>query len=101
MVDETTIVGEIDLLVVSEEAYHIIDYKTNRVDDIDQDIERLCSHYRAQLEVYAAALQRADPKRRVTASLYFVSADIERRIEYTSENEPIDAVRRYLAHLKA
>lgn len=100
IVNGITIVGEIDLLLVSDEAYHIIDYKTNQIEDINQDIEQLCSHYRSQLEVYAAALQRADPECQVTASLYSVSADIERKIKFTPEKNPTEAVRKYLSHLK-
>ena len=98
-IDETTIVGEIDLLVVTDDAYHILDYKTNRVTDPESALPELCRHYRPQMEAYAAALQRDDPTRSVSATLYFTAADTARQLRFDAGAPPVDPLSRYVKGL--
>jgi ATP-dependent helicase/nuclease subunit A len=62
--------GDIDHLVVSEDVFHIVDYKTNSIAGAG-DIEDLARHYRWQMAAYAASLHEADPFRSVEATLLF------------------------------
>ena len=70
------IVGDVDLLLVTPDSYHVIDYKTN--DTSQRSVDDLSEKYWAQLEVYAAALHQNDDSRTVHTTLYFADAD-ERR----------------------
>lgn len=88
-VGETTIIGKIDLLLVTDDTYHILDYKTNRVTNPERDIANLCRHYRPQPETYAAALQRDDPTRSVSAILHFTAADTARQLKIDAASPPI------------
>jgi ATP-dependent helicase/nuclease subunit A len=63
------IVGDIDHLRVTPEAFIITDYKTNRLDS--RTIENLAEHYRPQMMSYALALLEYDPDRTVIANLRF------------------------------
>jgi ATP-dependent helicase/nuclease subunit A len=98
-VGETMIVGEIDLLLMTDDAYHILDYKTNRVTDPDVNIPELCRHYRPQLEAYAAALQRDDPIRSVSAILHFTAADTARQLRFDAGSPPVDQLNEYVTRL--
>ncbi|WP_121823306.1 UvrD-helicase domain-containing protein [Halostella salina] len=70
------IVGDIDLLLVSPDSYHVIDYKTN--DTSQRSVDDLAEKYWPQLEVYAAALYQNDDSRIVHTTLYFADADEHR-----------------------
>jgi len=70
------IVGDIDMLLVTPDSYHVIDYKTN--DTSQRSVDDLSEKYWAQLEVYAAALHQNDDSRRVHTTLYFADADEHR-----------------------
>ena len=67
------IVGDIDLLLVTPDSYHVIDYKTN--DTSQRSVDDLAEKYWPQLEVYAAALHQNDDSRIVHTTLYFADAD--------------------------
>jgi ATP-dependent helicase/nuclease subunit A len=72
--------GLIDHLVVTPEAYHVVDYKTN---DITADeLPEKAAYYRTQMEAYAVALHQNDPERTVTATLYFTTPDEPHRFEW-------------------
>ena len=62
--------GYIDHLSYSESTYHIVDYKTNKVESIE-DIESDAKKYRWQMRAYAAALHQTDPDDSVRATLLF------------------------------
>lgn len=71
--DGVQVVGDIDHLVVTDEAYHVLDYKTNAVDTTG--IDALADYYWPQLEAYATALNQSDPNREVHLVLYFTNCD--------------------------
>jgi ATP-dependent helicase/nuclease subunit A len=70
------IIGDIDLLLVTSDSYHVIDYKTN--DTSERSVDDLAEKYWPQLEVYAAALYQNDDSRTVHTTLYFADADEQR-----------------------
>jgi ATP-dependent helicase/nuclease subunit A len=74
------IVGDIDRLLVTPDAYHVIDYKTN--DLSSTSTTNLASHYRPQMLAYALALLQHDPDRGVRASLRFTDVGVEERFEW-------------------
>ena len=70
--------GYIDHLVVTEGAYHVVDYKTDRKpesEDIESFLERRGKHHEPQVLAYAAALSAADPERDVRVTLFFTDVD--------------------------
>lgn len=67
--DAGEIVGDIDHLTVTDDRYYVTDYKTDSL--AGRDIEDLAVQYRPQLQVYACALQQADPKQEVVVRLVF------------------------------
>ena len=70
------LVGDIDLLLITPDEYHIIDYKTNDTDRLP--VDHLTEKYWPQLEVYAAACFQNDGSRSVHTTLYFSKADESR-----------------------
>ncbi|MDB9302189.1 PD-(D/E)XK nuclease family protein [Halorubrum ezzemoulense] len=76
--DDSHIVGGIDRLLVTPDAYHIIDYKTN---DLSTTTGALADHYRPQMLAYALALFQHDPARQVRASLRFTDVGVEEQFE--------------------
>jgi ATP-dependent helicase/nuclease subunit A len=74
------IVGDIDRLLVTPDAYHVIDYKTNDLSSTSST--NLASHYRPQMLAYALALLQHDPDRGVRASLRFTDVGVEERFEW-------------------
>lgn len=85
--DEARIVGDIDRLLVSSDAYHIIDYKTN--DLSATTTSELADHYRPQMLSYALALLQHDPNRHVQASLRFTDGGIEEHFEWEPDQRPV------------
>jgi ATP-dependent helicase/nuclease subunit A len=76
----TRLRGSIDHLVVTPDAYYVVDYKTDRYDPAQTETaaEFLADrreHHDPQIRAYAAALQSADPSREVHARLYFTELD--------------------------
>ncbi|WP_226023612.1 UvrD-helicase domain-containing protein [Halomicrobium salinisoli] len=82
-IGESRIVGDIDRLLITSDAYHIIDYKTNNLSSTTS--EELAEHYRPQMLAYALALLQHDETRDVRASLRFTDASIEERFSWGSE----------------
>ncbi|WP_135536871.1 UvrD-helicase domain-containing protein [Halostella pelagica] len=74
------IVGDIDRLLVTPDAYHIIDYKTNDLSSTTSD--ELVAHYRPQMLAYALALWQHDRSRDVRASLRFTDTGVEERFNW-------------------
>ncbi|MFW5949822.1 MAG: UvrD-helicase domain-containing protein [archaeon] len=81
--DDARIVGDVDHLVVTPDAYHVIDYKTNSL--AGRDLEDLVDYYRPQLRAYAVALYQSDPGRAVRSVLYFTDGDQARVEEFSPE----------------
>jgi ATP-dependent helicase/nuclease subunit A len=81
--DESRIVGDIDRLLVTPDAFHIIDYKTNDLSATTSD--ELAEHYRPQMLAYALALLQHDRNRDVRASLRFTDEGIEERFHWASD----------------
>nr|WP_303704347.1 PD-(D/E)XK nuclease family protein [Haloquadratum walsbyi] len=74
-------VGDIDRLLVTPEAYHIIDYKTNDLSSTTST--ELAEHYRPQMLAYALALLQHDQSRDVRASLRFTDAGVEEQFTWS------------------
>ena len=79
--DDVRVVGDIDRLVETPDAFHVIDYKTN--DTTNQTVEELANYYWPQLRAYATALHQADPEKNVCLTLYFTDADEDRTLRLT------------------
>ena len=79
-IGESRVVGDIDRLLVTPDAYHIIDYKTN--DLSSTTATELAAHYRPQMLAYALALLQHDQSRDVRASLRFTDAGVEERFSW-------------------
>jgi ATP-dependent helicase/nuclease subunit A len=79
-IGESRIVGDIDRLLVTPDAYHIIDFKTN--DLSSGTSSELAEHYRPQMLAYALALLQHDQSRNVRASLRFTAAGVEERFTW-------------------
>jgi len=92
------IVGDIDRLLVTSDAYHIIDYKTN--DLSSTSTVELADHYRPQMLAYALALLQHSPNRSIRASLRFTDAGVEERFEWDpSEYSVIESDLRSMVEL--
>jgi ATP-dependent helicase/nuclease subunit A len=74
------IVGDIDRLLVTTDAYHVIDYKTNDLSSWTRS--ELAEHYRPQMLAYALALLQHDQSREVRASLRLTDAGLEERFTW-------------------
>ena len=83
--DNHRIVGDIDHLTVTPQAYHITDYKTN--DTTYRSAADLADHYYPQMLCYALALLQHDPSREVHANLRFTDASVTERFEWNSEEK--------------
>ena len=98
--DDSRIVGDIDRLLVTPDAYHIIDYKTNDLSSTTTDT--LADHYRPQMLAYALALFQHDPTRQVRASLRFTDVGVEEQFEWQrSELTDIESELRSMLDLVA
>ena len=70
--------GFIDHLLVTPDAYHVVDYKTDRKRDNESTsafLTRRTTNHEPQVLAYAAALSKADPDRDVVATLFFTDID--------------------------
>ncbi|MBP1922863.1 ATP-dependent helicase/nuclease subunit A [Halorubrum alkaliphilum] len=93
--DTGTVSGFIDHLIVTPDAYHVIDYKTDRKPPSqppDEFLKARAAHHRPQLQAYAAALTQQDPGREVTATLYFTDIETSHTYEYRSSNVLADTI---------
>ncbi|MEZ3145544.1 UvrD-helicase domain-containing protein [Halobaculum sp. MBLA0143] len=86
--DAGRIVGEIDLLVVTDERYVVLDYKTDATEGVA--VDDLAATHWPQLRVYAAALAEREDGRDVELRLCFTDAagenggGVVRRRRYTA-----------------
>jgi ATP-dependent helicase/nuclease subunit A len=76
--------GDIDHLIVTDDAYHIVDYKTNKITD-PAKLDEKAQHYEWQMLAYAVALYQSDATRNVRATLLFTEADEPRTFEWPAE----------------
>lgn len=76
--------GFVDRLVVTDDQYHVVDYKTNSIDD-PAALQDVASQYERQLEAYAIALSQADSTRSVRATLLFTDAGQTESWEWGAE----------------
>jgi len=79
-IDGSRIVGDIDRLLVTPDAYHIVNYKTNNL-SLTSTTE-LATHCRPQMLAYALALLQHDSDRVVRASLRFTDVGVEEQFEW-------------------
>ncbi|GGN24911.1 UvrD-helicase domain-containing protein [Halarchaeum nitratireducens] len=79
--------GDIDRLRVTDDAYHIVDYKTNKVTS-EEAIDEKARGYAWQMRAYADALHQSDAERDVHATLLFTEAGVTR--EYEWQNSELD-----------
>jgi len=90
--------GDIDRLVVTDEAYHIVDYKTNRISS-PEDIDAHVAHYEWQMKAYATALHQLNGNRSVTATILFTDCNHPERLEW--ESYAVDELSREIAETLA
>ncbi len=90
--DSGRVVGDIDHLTVTPNAFYVTDYKTN--DLSSQSIEDLADHYWPQLRSYACALYQHDPSREVVLTLVF-TAEGEIRQERLDAEEVVALLTQY------
>ena len=65
------IAGQVDRLIVTQDAVLIADYKTDRL--VPARIENAPAHYVGQLALYRAVLMKLYPQKTVRAALIFTS----------------------------
>lgn len=73
--DDGELTGDIDHLIVTPEAYHVVDYKTGAVSP--ETVEDKAAHLQKQLAVYAIALHQADGESAVHTTLCFTGLEDE------------------------
>ncbi|GGL41724.1 hypothetical protein GCM10009037_26680 [Halarchaeum grantii] len=81
--DEFRIVGDIDHLRVTPDAFVITDYKTNRLGS--RTTAELADHYRPQMMSYALALLGQDASREVRVNLRFTDARETETFRWTAD----------------
>ncbi|ELY62508.1 UvrD-helicase domain-containing protein [Natronococcus jeotgali] len=76
--------GFIDHLIVTPDAYHIIDYKTGDV--TPEELEADAEYYENQMKAYAVALHQQETGRAVRVSLFFTSLEDAWEVEWSPDN---------------
>ncbi|TKX45556.1 hypothetical protein EXE41_11065 [Halorubrum sp. SD690R] len=76
--------GDIDNLIVTDDAYHIVDYKTNKITD-EASIDEKAQQYKWQMLAYAVALYQNDSTRDVKATLLFTEVGEPRTFSWSSD----------------
>ena len=91
------IAGYVDHLLVTPEAYHIIDYKTGEV--TPEGLEDEATYYLDQMKAYAVALHQQGTGRSVRVSLVFTQLDDAWEVEWEAAtvDEIEDEIRNTLA----
>lgn len=82
-VGDIRLVGDIDHLRVTPDAFIITDYKTNRIGT--RTTRELAEHYRPQMACYALALLGQDPNREVRVNLRFTDANETETFRWTAD----------------
>jgi ATP-dependent helicase/nuclease subunit A len=75
---QRTVFGVVDRLIVGTERIHLLDFKSHRLDR-PADAARLAAHYRPQMALYGEAVQRLWPQRAV--SCYLLLTAVGRLLE--------------------
>ncbi|GGN25430.1 UvrD-helicase domain-containing protein [Halarchaeum nitratireducens] len=83
-VGDVRLVGDIDHLRVTPDAFIITDYKTNRIGT--RTTGELAEHYRPQMATYALALLGQDSSREVCVNLRFTDAGTTETFEWTARD---------------
>ena len=83
--DSGEVYGDIDRLVVTDDAFHVVDYKTSAVEDRAR-IQEQAEHHAWQMRAYAIALHQADPGREAEATLLFTASDHQERFHWSPED---------------
>ena len=76
--------GDIDHLIVTDDVYHIVDYKTNKITD-EASIDEKAQQYKWQMLAYAVALYQNDSTRDVKATLLFTEVGEPRTFSWSSD----------------
>jgi ATP-dependent helicase/nuclease subunit A len=76
--------GDIDHLIVTDDAYHIVDYKTNKITDQGL-LDEKAQQYKWQMLAYAVALHQNDSTRDVKATLLFTEVGEPRTFSWSAE----------------
>jgi ATP-dependent helicase/nuclease subunit A len=79
--DDGEVSGFVDHLVVTPEGYHVVDYKTN--DLTAAAVPAKAEFYEWQLLAYALALHQNEPKKSVTATVYFTGPEEAHLFEWS------------------
>ncbi|MGA7791087.1 MAG: PD-(D/E)XK nuclease family protein, partial [Xanthobacteraceae bacterium] len=86
--DPVEIAGQVDRLIVTEDAVLIADYKTDRI--VPQDLDKVPA-YVTQLGLYRAVLVRLYPEKRIRAALIFTGGPILIEIPAAAMDTALDA----------
>lgn len=73
--------GDIDHLSVTDDEYHIVDYKTDAITDLEA-LDEKADLYEWQMKAYVVALHQTAPERSVRATLLFTEAGKPRTFEW-------------------
>ncbi|ERJ11551.1 helicase-exonuclease AddAB subunit AddA [Haloplasma contractile] len=75
--DDTKILiqGVMDLVVEFDDKVYLIDYKSNKVKDLKQELPEIKNEYTLQMDYYVAALKDLYPTKKVEAYLYLIEAN--------------------------
>ncbi|HZZ70625.1 MAG TPA: UvrD-helicase domain-containing protein [Pirellulales bacterium] len=78
-------------------AWHLVDFKTNRVED--RNLEQVAAHYELQMRVYALAVEQVLGVTPASLTLYFLRAGLERPVAWDDRirRETIERVNSALA----
>lgn len=78
--------GFIDLLAVTPDRFHVVDYKTSSLDGTDPATK--AGEYRPQLRAYAAALGQLDPDRDVHTTVLFTETGATESHDHAAADLP-------------
>jgi len=85
--------GFIDHLIITPDAYHIIDYKTGDV--TPEELEADAEYYENQMKAYAIALNQQETGRSVRVSLVFTTLDDAWDVEWSPDE--IESMRKQIS----
>jgi len=84
-IDNFRVSGEIDRLIVKQDSYHIVDYKTNSLSNTSPD--ELLKHYLPQLVTYATAVRQSYPGKDIEATLVFTETGESRSLSWSGDSD--------------